>query len=279
MKNLCFRLISKVVFKLFNILRELALDAAARQQKLDTFAAELSCIVKDISHQYTGVVLTQKLLQKSVRYLHAFQISFAAEIIEKFENPVIVDVGDSAGTHIHYIKQLYNDRHIRALSVNLDETAVKRIREAGFEAICCRAEVLAQAGIRADIFLCFETLEHLSDPIRFLYSISRNKDVKYLVITVPYVRKSRIGLHHIREKIRKQVTAEDTHIFELCPDDWNLVAAHSGWNVIKKKVYLQYPRWHPLYITMFLWRRFDFEGFYGMVLTPDSEWSSLYRDW
>lgn len=279
MKNVCFRLILRTIYQLFNFLRESALDIAVKQQELYDLATKLSNIVKDVSQQYTRVVLTQNLLQKSVRYLHAFQISLASEVIERFENLVIVDIGDSSGAHIRYIKEIYRDKQIKALSVNLDNTAVEKIRNVGLEAICCRAEDLTQVGIYADIFFCFETLEHLTDPIRFLYSISKNRYAKYLVITVPYVRKSRIGLCHIRKKIKKQTSAEDTHIFELCPDDWNLVAAHSGWNLIRKKIFLNYPKWHPLWITKILWRRFDFEGFYGMVLTPNSTWSSLYRDW
>jgi len=267
-----------VVSRLFMFLRELSLDVALRQQRLDALAVRLSNIVKDISNQYTGVVLTDSLQLKCTRYLHAFQISLVNDILPELENPLIIDIGDSAGTHILYIKSIYRDKRIKAISVNLDKMAVERIKKLGLEALVCRAEDLPNLGIKPDVFLCFEVLEHMSDPVRFLHSLS-TVGAKYIIITVPFVRRSRVGFQHIRTKTRKMATAENMHIFELCPEDWKLLMMHSGWKVVKEKIYLQEPRWHPLYFTSILWRKYDFEGYYGVILRPDFEWERLYRDW
>jgi len=138
---------------------------------------------------------------------------------------------------------------------------------------------LTQYNIAADIFLCFETLEHLPNPIAFLHDLATKTPAKYFIMTVPYVGNSRLGLHHIRNGRTAPVSAENTHLFELCPADWRLLVQHTGWRIVRERIYRQYPRWHPLWFTKFLWQRLDFEGFYGMVLAKDDIWANRYADW
>ncbi len=54
---------------------------------------------------------------------------------------------------------------------------------------------------------------------------------------------------------------------------------NAGWDVVKEQIYLQYPKNSFLRITKPLWKRFDFEGFYGLILKRDDTWSSRYTDW
>ena len=125
----------------------------------------------------------------------------------------------------------------------------------------------------------FEMLEHLMNPCHFLHELSTKTNAKYLVITVPYLHNSRVGLHHIRGGPIRNVYAENTHIFELSPKDWKLLVKHSGWSILQERIYLQYPKWGLFWITKFLWRQFDFEGFYRMVLTKNDTWASKYMGW
>lgn len=253
---------------------------AAREKNYGELLATLKNIVPDISRQYTGFELNSDYLIDNVRNLHAFQISLVDKIIEEFEKPVIVDIGDSSGTHLKYLLGIYAKRRdISCLSINLDEEAVKKIKKTGLNALLARAEDLPQHNINADIFLCFETLEHLMDPCHFLHQLSSSTSAHYLIVTVPYLTKSRVGLHHVRNGSRDKVFAENTHIFELCPDDWKLIMKHSGWELVRDDVYLQYPRNHPLRLAKYLWRKLDFEGFYGMILRRNDTWSSCYADW
>jgi len=156
---------------------------------------------------------------------------------------------------------------------------VDRIRARGLTAIRARAEDIAGMGITADLFLLFQTLEHLSDPFRFLHALSARSGCRRLVLTVPFVRRSRLGLHHIRQALRQPVSPERVHLLELCPEDLRLLFRHTGWDVEYEQTYLQYPLWSPLRATHPIWARWDFEGFYGAVLKPEPSWSSLYSDW
>lgn len=258
------------------ILRK-SLEKAAKQQGLKDLADKLTEIVPDITDQYSTFKVDNPYLEVNVRNLHAFQMSLVN--LEGVERPVIVDIGDSAGTHLQYIVGLYSKKkNIKCLSVNLDIKAVEKIKRKGLEAVQARAEELHKYNVNPDILLCFETLEHLMDPCHFLHELSKT-NAKYLIITAPYLRNSRVGLHHIRGRHKDIVHAENTHIFELSPKDLKLLVEHSGWKIMQEKIYLQYPKRGVFRITKALWERFDFEGFYGMILSRDDTWSSKYKDW
>jgi len=272
------------IIRLHQLIRIKSLRPAVREQKLSPIYHQLTKIVPDITHQYTSSDLDSEYLITKARAQHSFQIALVNEALQSINGPpkdtiTIVDIGDSAGTHLQYIKGIHKDRNIRCLSINIDGEAVRRIKEKGLEAICARAEDLPSRSIEADIFLSFEMLEHLANPCGFLRSLSET-ECKAFVVTVPYVNCSRVGLYHIRENQKRNVNPEDTHIFELSPEDWRLLFKHSGWAVQADKVYLQYSRKSPLRFWLKrYWKRYDFEGFYGAILKPDKSWSSLYNGW
>jgi len=262
-----------------------SIRAAIREQKLLPIYHQLSEIVPDITHQYSSFNLDSEYLITKVRAEHSFQIALANEALQFIrsspkETLTIVDIGDSAGTHLQYIKGSHQNHDIRCLSVNMDGEAVERIKEKGLEAICARAEDLASLSVEADMFLSFEMLEHLMNPCGFLRGLSEKTNCKAFVVTVPYLAHSRVGLHHIRHNQKRSVNSENTHIFELSPEDWRLIFRHSGWAIQADRIYLQYPKrsiFRPLWKRY--WREHDFEGFYGAILKPDKSWSSLYDGW
>ncbi len=262
-----------------------SIRAALREQKLSPIYHQLAEIVPDITHQYSSFDIDTEYLRTKVRAEHSFQIALASEALQLIHNspeatPTIVDIGDSAGTHLQYIKGLHQDRNLHCLSIDISSEAVKRIKGKGLEAICIRAEDLMSLSIEADMFLSFEMLEHLMNPCGFLRGLSEKTNCKAFVVTVPYLARSRVGLHHIRHNLKGSVNPENTHIFELSPLDWRLIFKHSGWAIQADKIYLQYPKRSPFcFLLKRYWRRLDFEGFYGAILKPDKSWSRLYDGW
>lgn len=262
-------------------LLERSLRSAVREQGLAGLYARLERIVPDIKRQYTRVELGGGWPTVKTRGHHAFQISLAMKAMDLVcpgaSGLVIADIGDSAGTHLLYLESLYPS--IKVFGVNMDPAAVERIKARGVPAVLARAEDLPSLSMEADIYLAFELLEHLNDPVDFLHSLSGMRRCRALVISVPFIRASRVGLQHLRREERRRVYAENTHMFELSPGDWGLLFRHAGWKVIYDKVYLQYPRRGPLRMMKRTWEEIDFEGSYGAVLVRDQEWSSLYADW
>jgi hypothetical protein len=267
-----------------------SLDASIRQQSMTALRIRLQEINPDISDQYTSFKIPQEdhYITTKLRSQHAFQVKLANKTIDLMRRQVgekakikIADIGDSSGTHTKYIRGVIsNSDYLDIKSVNLDPIAIEKIRSRGYEALLCRAENLqADCGFSADIFFAFEVLEHLMDPIRFLREIAVRTGCRYFGVTVPLVHKSRLGLQYIRYSSNKPAVAEDTHIFELCPDDWNLLFKFSGWRVVHEEQYRQYPNYHTLTLTRPLWRRLDLEGFLGVILERDMSLSDQYKSW
>jgi hypothetical protein len=271
-----------------------SLSRAAREQGLYSLIERLRSLVPDISSQYTTYAIDTAALEWRVRALHAFQITLALKAVDQIlrtsgssepsaEPFTIADIGDSAGTHILYLNALlgtdrrFANRGFRSVSINLDPVAVTKIQSKGLPAILCAAENLHEHDMRADLFISFETLEHLRDPISFLDAVSSSSRCDWFALTVPYVRRSRVGMQYIRLRQKQPTTAENTHVFELSPADWRLIFLHSGWNVVDESIFLQYPRWSLLHVLRPFWGGFDFEGFYGVLLRRDRTWAELYK--
>ncbi len=251
----------------------------------DKMVRALRKVVPDISDQEECEKnCFSPYLEVKRRGMHAFQCGLMLRAVDKLSRrkdagrTLVVDIGDSAGTHMRYLKELtksYAD--IDALSVNLDERAIAKIKAKGMKALLCRAENLNVDGYDVDLFTSFEMVEHLHDPVRFLRRLAKSGKGEFL-LTVPYLRQSRVGLHHIRQRSVAAVRAEDVHVFELSPADWRLLFMHAGWRVCWEETYLQYPAFLAWLMGWF-WRRFDYEGFWGVMLTRDPAYAEAYKDW
>jgi hypothetical protein len=264
-----------------------SIRSAAREQHLDHLSKRLAEIVPDLTSQYTTFSVDTDFLQAKVRTLHAFQVDLvikAVNYIPPKEFLHLVDIGDSSGTHLIYLNAIlknevrFTSENLKCFSVNLDPIAVEKIASKGIEARLCRAEDLYKNyKIKADLILSFEMLEHLSDPISFLNILSEKSVSEYFVLTVPYLLQSRVGLHHIRHGQKRVVYPENTHIFELSPNDWKLIFQHAGWKIVEEAIYRQYPFWSMWVLMKPIWKKLDFEGFYGVILKRDRTWAELYQ--
>ncbi|UCD55139.1 MAG: methyltransferase domain-containing protein [Candidatus Omnitrophota bacterium] len=259
---------------------------ASRENGFEDLVKRLRKIVPDISRQESsGEDVFNEYWELKRRTLQAFQCSMMVKALEFLPSGKlnVVDIGDSAGTHMLYLKELCKkkDIDIDSVSVNLDSRAIEKIKSRGLKAMLCRAEELDLGGKPVDLFTSFQMVEHLHDPAIFFRRLAKKTSGNLMVITVPYLKKSRVGLHSLRDKRDKLIYAENEHIFELSPKDWSLLFLHSGWRVIHDEIYHQYPRKIPLVRHIFAryWRLVDFEGFWGAILKRDTSLSDLYQDW
>jgi len=246
---------------------------------------DLRHVQPDLSEQYSaGKDVYSDYVELKLRAMHAFQCRLMLMVLEAMPNRkiTVVDIGDSAGTHMLYLRQLAGDRFdIDTISVNLDPRAIEKVRARGLKAVLCRAEELNPAGQDIDFFTTFEMVEHLHNPAIFFYRLAKKSPCKKIIVTVPYVRESRVGLHHVRRNSQEIVFAEDEHIFEFNPQDWKLLMQHAGWRVSHSETYYQYPINLPLIsqLLSYFWRETDYEGFWGAILEKDTSFSDLYQDW
>jgi len=261
---------------------------AQKQQGLSKLVNTLREIVPDISAQESrGNPNYNAYWELKRRTQQAFQCSLMLKALEDIssEKILIADIGDSAGTHMIYLKELTRGNFdIETVSLNIDPRAIKKIRARGLKAVLKRAEDIEAEDIGGgsiDLFTSFQMLEHLHNPAIFFRRIAKKSSCKKALITVPYLKQSRVGLYHVRSLSQDFVFAEDEHIFELSPEDWTLLLLHSGWRVIFSKTYYQYPtKWSVMSSFLrWFWKTSDFEGFWGAILEKDQTFSDLYRDW
>lgn len=203
------------------------------------------------------------------------------DLLPEKEEYNIVDIGDNSGKQLTYFKNLFPDKKINTLSVNLDPDAVEELRKRGFEAILCRAEDLDLGDREIDVFCTFNMIEHLHDPVGFLYKLAKKGNSDYLIVGAPYLPTSRVGLWDIKYKKNKTRTAETTHVFELCPNDWELLFQHAGWEIIDRNITYYYPfRKTPIgWIFASVWKLLDVEGQYCVLLKRNTEIMNTYSDW
>lgn len=265
-----------------------SLVKAGKQQGLSGLVETLRKIAPDISRQESREILNfNAYWELKRRAMHAFQCKLMLQAVENLSTDrlVIADIGDSAGTHMLYLKELTKDKFdIETVSINLDSRAIEKIKSRGLKAILKRAEDIEPEDIEGgqiDLFTSFEMVEHLHNPAIFFRRIAKKSSCRRMLITVPYLKQSRVGLHHVRFLLQEIIYAEDEHIFELNPADWTLLFLHSGWKVTFSKIYYQYPTRWPV-LSSFLrwfWKTSDFEGFWGAILEKETTYSDLYKDW
>lgn len=273
--------------RVYHALSAASLRAALREQGLWGLYQQLREIVPDLSSQYTRPLPTEyrSYWELKIRALHAFQMACALEALRIVDLPsgTVVDIGDSSGTHARYLRALAGGSAIaRVVGVNMDPQAVARIRAHGGEAILARAEDFDIGGDVIALYLCFETLEHLTDPLRFLHRLAETGKGEHILVTVPWRRRSRFGGSHLRQDeqvMSSRMTAEEVHIFEFCPADWQLLARLAGYQTIWSKVYRQYPKRSAFRLLAPLWRRVDFEGFVALFLRRDLRLARRYTGW
>lgn len=273
---------------LYHTLSARSLKAALREQGLTALCGELREIVPDLSAQYTSAFDAEeyaRFWELKMRGMHAFQTRCILDTLDIIggEGKVIADIGDSAGTHATYVKALARPEQVeRIVSVNLDPEAVAKVRAGGGEAVLSRAEELDLEGLDVDLFMSFEMVEHLTDPVRFFHDLATRGSADYLLITVPYRRDSRFGGDLIRlpdAAMPVRITAEQVHIFELSPADWRLMARFGGYEAVFSRIYRQYPMRSPMRITQPLWRKSDLEGFLAVLFKRDTSLADRYTGW
>lgn len=256
-----------------------------QKRNYETLVKEFEGLDIDLSQQYTQNTEMTPYRWYNLNNQHCFQTIFTVKMMHKYLNSNIlnvVDIGDSAGTHLKKISMLMDKgggRKINGISVNLDPIAVDKINKNGGRAILCRAEDY-EPDVRIDCYLSYEMMEHLHNPALFLHRLAKADKGDYMIVTVPYLSESRVGLRNSLAG-KENITAENEHIFELNPLDWEKIALHAGWRVIEKEIYLQYPENIP-FLSRWLrkiWKQEDFEGFLGLMLKRDTTVTDRYLSW
>lgn len=235
----------------------------------------------DFSNHY-AVPVDNKEIEHRIRLLVVGETFFIKKEVECLlalkDGCSYADVGDSDGSVRLLLEKYFSKEKLSSIGINLQENAVKKIKEKGLEAICADALSLGDKGINYDIVSAFETVEHLPDPIGFLDRIKSVINYK-LILSVPLIRHSRISLAYLSDKWPKdkKPTIENTHIFELSPMDWKKIFLHTGWKIDREWKLMMFPsNGFSRFILQPYWRFVSFEGFWFVSLSKDNKYACQY---
>ncbi len=269
------------VFKYFSVMA--VHDAVKQDPRLQQMWDLSTTVLLDLSNHFATFRVDAEG-QVRLRLLLCAQAVFIRTVIDvlnKKEDAVNgwVDVGDSDGSaRLLFLKSAPQMQGFRTFGVNLEPKAVELIRSKGLEAECMNAMNLHKKGISFDIVSVFETLEHMPDPVGFLERIHQVVG-RRLVISVPLITASRVGLNYLTPKWDFQMKPgySNNHFFEFSPRDWQKLFSHTGWAIEDEWKVRQFPRSGPLnWMMSYAWRRISFEGFWFVSLKKDLTLSSRF---
>jgi len=155
-------------------------------------------------------------LRNGVRYFHAWRLHALRERVgERLAGARMLDVGDTDGL---MLKHLGKD----GLGFNLAPAAVANIRANGIEARLGDGQALPFEDASFDYVLCFETLEHVENPLQLLGELERvcAPDGRVFV-SIPWVPRTFI---HARDP---GINRGYGHIFEFSRADFGALLTHT----------------------------------------------------
>ncbi|MDI6758767.1 MAG: methyltransferase domain-containing protein [Candidatus Omnitrophota bacterium] len=274
-----------LVRRFFNYLSCIAVRRAVCEDSSFKRVWNLSLeVLPDLTNHYATVQVVDAETQMRLRLLLCAQALFMhksfAQLIKE-GNPASswVDVGDSDGAARELFMRAFPEgKNMKTLGINFEQETVDLIRSKGLTAECMDAMDLHKKGIKYDLVSVFETLEHLPDPISFLEYIQEVVGC-YLVISVPLVTASRVGLRYLTPKWEpyKKPSYANNHVFEFSPRDWCKLFNHAGWAIETEWKIRQFPRSGPLnWLMSYAWRRISFEGYWFVLLKKDHSFSERF---
>jgi SAM-dependent methyltransferase len=162
-------------------------------------------------------------------------INAAKERIDRTSKKRFLDVGDSDGS---VLSALGIDKGI---GLNISRKCVTLIKMNGGLAVRGDLESLPFKDMCFDNAICFETLEHLKNPIKGIQELNRVAERAFL--SIPWTKRTRIN------------KKGSSHVFEFSPEDFEKILTYTDFKVKSYKEIKIFPKilnpLHSLIIHLF----------------------------
>lgn len=186
----------------------------------------------DESHRY----VMQGFINARLRFIR--DVLGSAEVA----SATFADIGDSNGV---FLKALGKT----GLSINPSQTVLGNIQ--GLDTLAAGLPTIPLPDGSLDYLLCFETLEHLHDPIAGLKELAR-LTARGIFVSIPYVRRTTVYSYWL-DRTRP---AAEQHVFECSDADFRRLLTYAGLQVTRWQVHQVFdpPRTPAELITDAWWR-------------------------
>ena len=148
--------------------------------------------------------------------------------------------------------------------MNVQYDILNRLQSQGIEARKSTGKSIPVADNESDLSVCFETLEHVPDPISFLRELERiTKNNSRVLLSIPWVRETNIlSKFHGGAFIDRDEA--DNHIFEFSPEDFLKIISYTGFSVVRYEKLHNYYYKYDIFSNYLLKKHF-FNKFFPAV--------------
>jgi hypothetical protein len=133
-------------------------------------------------------------------------------------------------------------KHIKAkckIGVNVLDACVEQLNRQGITGLKTYGEKMPFEDSEVGLVICFETLEHVQNPILFLTELSRITKGR-LLLSIPWVSKTNIRARwHGMDNPDGKEDAE-FHVFEFGEDDFRKILSHTDFKIVKYQKLINY---------------------------------------
>jgi SAM-dependent methyltransferase len=180
---------------------------------------------EDIAEHYGDIRISDRGLQNVILSFVAARLSFIEHHLgpREIRGSTFADIGDSSGIFLRGLDK-------PGIGMNFLTGAARNLGTQGVQAIRGDAMQLPFLNDSFDYLLCFETLEHLENPVgalQELYRVCR----KGVFISVPYVSRTTVYPPNYREGVQELL-----HVFELSSTHWKALLAHTNFLLERTEV-------------------------------------------
>lgn len=180
---------------------------------------------EDLTEHYADFQLRDEGLSNVLLSFITARISFIEDRLDRDEidRSTFLDIGDTNGIFIRALGK-------QSLSVNMSSAAVEGIARKGLCAVRGDGTNLPLRDNASDYVLCFETLEHIPNPLGGLWELYRVCR-KGAFISVPHVSRTTVYPPKFMD-----FPQELLHIFELSHTHWSALISHTPFTIAKAEV-------------------------------------------
>ncbi len=147
----------------------------------------------------------------------------------------------------------------RGVSLNIMDDCLKQVKGVGGFPVKGDIQMMSFRNKSFDYVLCFETLEHLENPILGLKELAR-VSTKKVFISIPWVEKTSIH----EDNYAPDTPAVENHVFEFSREDFAKIITHADLKITYYKEINIFPNISNPFHN-FLFKRFYYPGFFPKI--------------
>jgi SAM-dependent methyltransferase len=146
---------------------------------------------------------------------------------------VAVEIGATSDMFLKHVKAR------RKIGINVLDACIEQLNRQGITGIKTDGQRMPIEDNEADLVICFETLEHVHNPISFLAELSRITKNR-LLLSIPWIPKTNIRAKWYGMTESNGQPDSEYHIFEFDEGDFRKVLSHTDFKVSQYQKLINY---------------------------------------